>query len=80
MVAPISQTCQLSLIQGETLAIAPFCVESDLRAWAARDFKHVCFATRSKNHKKRQTQQKTHPTTGYETDFGLFFAETWRAG
>ena len=72
MVAPISQTCQLSLIQGETLAIAPFCVESDLRAWAARDFKHVCFATRSKNHKKRQTQQKHTQQQGMKQILDFF--------
>ena len=26
-----------------------------INAWAARDHKHVCYVTRSKNHKKRQT-------------------------
>ena len=37
--------------------------------------KHVCFATRSENHKKRQTTKK-HPT-GYETDCGIFTENLW---
>ena len=35
--------------------------------WAARDYKHVCCTTRSKEHKKRHTQQNKHPT-GYKKE------------
>ena len=35
--------------------------------WTARDYKHVCCTTRSKEHKKRHTQQNKHPT-GYKKE------------
>ena len=54
------------------------CAQSSLSDKGWWGLKAVCFVTRSENHRKRQTQQKKHPT-GYETDFG-HLAEIWWAG